>query len=269
MSKNAMLHCSDSVNLFYTVFGSGQPVLMIHGACIDSDFFHEAAVLLSSYFSVITYDRRGYGRSSHSKNNNYSMERQADDAAEIIRLVTSKHGVPCHIIANSAGCSIALMLAERHPELVGNMLLHEPAILDCLPENDPSIKEFRDALNMVTPDRYMYSLFRIFSLENTGNERTHQSTKEELKNRDRNYAQFILHEAEDILNVVPDYEKLKQMKITIGLGERSLNTYHARNCPELCRRVGGELIYFPGGHNCAYDLPKEFAYIATGLLMLG
>ena len=63
--------------------GSGDPLLMIHGACTDSDFFSETAALLSSHYTVVTYDRRGYGRSSEVSTQDHSI---AVQAADIINL---------------------------------------------------------------------------------------------------------------------------------------------------------------------------------------
>lgn len=48
----------------------------------------------------------------------------------------------------------------------------------------------------------------------------------------------------------------------------SRQTYHARCCPELDRRTGARFVYFPGAHNCASDLPAEFAALVAGILDL-
>jgi non-heme chloroperoxidase len=52
------------IELYYEDHGSGQPVVLIHGYPLDgSSWEKQAAVLLEAGKRVITYDRRGFGRS--------------------------------------------------------------------------------------------------------------------------------------------------------------------------------------------------------------
>jgi non-heme chloroperoxidase len=56
---------STSIDLYYEDHGNGQPVVLIHGYPLDgSSWEQQTAALLDSGFRVITYDRRGFGRSS-------------------------------------------------------------------------------------------------------------------------------------------------------------------------------------------------------------
>ena len=56
---------STDVELYYEDHGSGQPVVLIHGYPLDgSSWEKQAAALLGAGYRVITYDRRGFGRSS-------------------------------------------------------------------------------------------------------------------------------------------------------------------------------------------------------------
>jgi peroxiredoxin len=56
---------SAPIELYYEDHGSGQPVVLIHGYPLDgSSWEKQAAVLLDAGKRVITYDRRGFGRSS-------------------------------------------------------------------------------------------------------------------------------------------------------------------------------------------------------------
>lgn len=56
---------STPIELYYEDHGSGQPVLLIHGYPLDgSSWERQARELLDSGYRVITYDRRGFGRSA-------------------------------------------------------------------------------------------------------------------------------------------------------------------------------------------------------------
>jgi non-heme chloroperoxidase len=55
---------SADIQLYYEDHGSGQPVVLIHGYPLDSSSWEkQTAVLLEAGKRVITYDRRGFGRS--------------------------------------------------------------------------------------------------------------------------------------------------------------------------------------------------------------
>ncbi|OQD52063.1 alpha/beta hydrolase [Streptomyces phaeoluteigriseus] len=56
---------SASIDLYYEDHGSGQPVVLIHGYPLDGHSWEkQSAALLQAGYRVITYDRRGFGRSS-------------------------------------------------------------------------------------------------------------------------------------------------------------------------------------------------------------
>jgi peroxiredoxin len=56
---------STDIELYYEDHGSGQPVVLIHGYPLDgSSWEKQATALLDAGYRVITYDRRGFGKSS-------------------------------------------------------------------------------------------------------------------------------------------------------------------------------------------------------------
>ncbi|MET8220814.1 alpha/beta fold hydrolase [Streptomyces hirsutus] len=56
---------SADVELYYEDHGAGQPVVLIHGFPLDGHSWEkQSAALLDAGYRVITYDRRGFGRSS-------------------------------------------------------------------------------------------------------------------------------------------------------------------------------------------------------------
>ncbi|MFF5425589.1 MULTISPECIES: alpha/beta fold hydrolase [unclassified Streptomyces] len=55
---------STTIDLYYEDHGAGQPVVLIHGYPLDGHSWEkQAAALLDAGHRVITYDRRGFGRS--------------------------------------------------------------------------------------------------------------------------------------------------------------------------------------------------------------
>jgi len=75
---------SDNVAIHYNDWGAGKPIVLIHGWPLDGDMFEYQSVRLAeSGFRVITYDRRGFGRSEQPWNG-YDYGRLAQDLAELL-----------------------------------------------------------------------------------------------------------------------------------------------------------------------------------------
>ena len=56
---------SGKIDLYYEDHGSGKPVVLIHGYPLSgASWEKQIAVLLAAGHRVITYDRRGFGKSS-------------------------------------------------------------------------------------------------------------------------------------------------------------------------------------------------------------
>jgi non-heme chloroperoxidase len=58
------LTTQDKTEIYYTVWGAGAPVVLIHGWPLNSDMWEKQATFLAEHgLQAITYDRRGFGRS--------------------------------------------------------------------------------------------------------------------------------------------------------------------------------------------------------------
>ncbi|MEV6338510.1 alpha/beta hydrolase [Nocardia vinacea] len=57
---------SDTIEIYYEDHGAGRPVVLIHGYPLNgASWEKQQRVLLDAGYRVITYDRRGFGNSSH------------------------------------------------------------------------------------------------------------------------------------------------------------------------------------------------------------
>src|ERR1700680_627504 len=75
---------SGKIDLYYEDHGSGKPVVLIHGYPLSgASWEKQLAVLLSSRNRVITYDRRGFGKSSHPTTG-YNYDTFAEDLRKIV-----------------------------------------------------------------------------------------------------------------------------------------------------------------------------------------
>ena len=75
---------SGNIDLYYEDHGSGKPVVLIHGYPLNgASWEKQLAVLLSSRHRVITYDRRGFGRSSQPATG-YDYDTFAQDLRKLV-----------------------------------------------------------------------------------------------------------------------------------------------------------------------------------------
>jgi non-heme chloroperoxidase len=75
---------SDTIDLYYEDHGSGKPVVLIHGYPLSgASWEKQVPVLLDAGRRVITYDRRGFGKSSQPTTG-YSFDTFAEDLHKLI-----------------------------------------------------------------------------------------------------------------------------------------------------------------------------------------
>ena len=78
------LETSDGTTLFYNDWGAGRPIVLIHGWPLDADMWeYQARTLAEQGFRVVTYDRRGFGRSSQPWTG-YDYDTLSADLAAVI-----------------------------------------------------------------------------------------------------------------------------------------------------------------------------------------
>lgn len=253
-NKNVTLYCRS--------YSSGIPLVMIHGSCVDSDFFGETAAALSKIFCVHIYDRRGHGRSSEPEDNDYSIAAQVADVASVIQNI----GEPCYVVAHSAGTVIAMELAVTYPNLVRHLLMHEPPSSLFLSEDHPRLTKLNNIQQLIASGKYIRALNHFLYMMGAQDHRARQNTAEESQRSRKNSSIFIKYEFEQTFYYEPKCEQLKQIPVTIGLGDAD-REFHP-SILTMARLISCEVAYYPGQHNCAFDLPLDFARMTTGIFLL-
>ena len=78
------IETADHTSLFYNDWGSGQPVVLVHGWPLDSDMWEYQSTFLASHgMRVVAYDRRGFGRSGQPWDG-YDYDTLASDLAAVM-----------------------------------------------------------------------------------------------------------------------------------------------------------------------------------------
>jgi pimeloyl-ACP methyl ester carboxylesterase len=114
--------------------GDGPPILVIHGGGEDAAMLAPLAEKLAADgHRVITYDRRGTGRSGRADWPGNGADQHADDAAAILDALGVEQA---QVVGLSSGGVIALDLAVRHPSSVIEAFVWEAPALGVVPGAD-------------------------------------------------------------------------------------------------------------------------------------
>lgn len=119
----------NGVELEYTVAGSGEPVVFLHGGLLaDENVPVAREPELTSRYRVINYHRRGFAGSEKPPGRSQIRDQVEDCKALLGHLGVSK----AHFIGHSLGGVIALQMAIDYPDMVQTLVLLEPAIMGAI-----------------------------------------------------------------------------------------------------------------------------------------
>jgi hypothetical protein len=94
------------VRLYYEIYGSGPVILMVPGATGSAYSFQRVREHLAAYYTVVTYDRRGFSRSQLDGPQDYDR-RLETDADDVRRLIEHLSGEPVIVFGSSPEDSLA------------------------------------------------------------------------------------------------------------------------------------------------------------------
>jgi peroxiredoxin len=149
---------STDIELYYEDHGSGQPVVLIHGYPLDgSSWEKQTAALLEAGYRVITYDRRGFGKSSKTTEG-YDYD---TFAADLNTVLTTLDLADVVLVGFSMGTGeVARYLSNYGSARVARAAFLgslEPFLLKTADNPDGVPQEVFDGLaQAVTADRYAF-----------------------------------------------------------------------------------------------------------------
>nr|WP_314860927.1 alpha/beta hydrolase [uncultured Undibacterium sp.] len=182
------LNTKDGAQLFEKDWGTGQPVILIHGWPLSSySWDAQAMAIADAGYRAIAYGRRGFGRSSQTWNG-YDYDTLSDDLAAVIEYTEAQNAI---IIGFSMGGGEVARYMSRHAgKSVAKVVLVSSIVPFRLKTADnPSGTEqtvFDETAQKINEDRaeFFMSFFRaFFGADTPGN-----SISEELLENMRNIA---------------------------------------------------------------------------------
>ncbi len=108
--------------LQYTQVGQGEPLLILHGLFGSSKNWQSLAKQFAEHFTVYALDLRNHGSSFHDPLMNY--EAMAEDVSALIKHLAIEH---CHMIGHSMGGKTAMLLVQKSPQIVADLIVADIA----------------------------------------------------------------------------------------------------------------------------------------------
>jgi pimeloyl-ACP methyl ester carboxylesterase len=138
----------NGLNIYYEIHGTGQPLVVLHGAYMTIDLMGEVVSALAETRQVIAVELQGHGRTADI-DRPLSYEQMADDVAALLRhLVTEK----ADVFGYSTGGGVAFQVSIRHPEVVRKLVLASASYT-----SDGMHPELLEMIPTLTPEAFVGS----------------------------------------------------------------------------------------------------------------
>jgi pimeloyl-ACP methyl ester carboxylesterase len=107
--------------------GRGEPMVLVHGNLSDARSWDAIEPLLARCFRVLNYSRRfAYPNPPPPAG---LEDRFATHVDDLIALIESQVHGKAHLVGNSSGAFICLLVAQQRPDLVRTLTLEEPPVV--------------------------------------------------------------------------------------------------------------------------------------------
>jgi pimeloyl-ACP methyl ester carboxylesterase len=255
----------NGVRLYHEIRGSGSPVLFISGATGDAGHFERVAQLLSDEFTIVTYDRRGYSRSSRPDSwDSTSPAEQSDDAAALIQALDI---APASVFGTSSGAIIALDLVLRHPDVLRGAILHEPPMISVVSNAGEAMAPIQEAVERGMqkggPPQAMEEFLRLVAGGEVFEKLDPRLRERMVGNSDT----FFNFEFGALEPYHPDEAALAAVKVPVqvAVGRESIPLF-LEGSGWIAEHLNVELKTLPDAHTPYFDRPEEMAEAIRPLL---
>jgi len=104
--------------LNYRKFGSGKPLIILHGVFGSSDNWQTLGKKFAKQFEVFLVDQRNHGNSFHHDEFNYEVM-----SADLLELIKHEGLNNIHLLGHSMGGKTAMKFVAMHPQIVNKLVV--------------------------------------------------------------------------------------------------------------------------------------------------
>ncbi|KAF2159206.1 hypothetical protein M409DRAFT_30345 [Zasmidium cellare ATCC 36951] len=237
--------------LHYQVVGQGPLLLTISGANGSYEVWQPLSHHLKDHFTVISYDRRGFSRSTLQGAQDYEhrLDRDADDAAALIKHLSPN--TPATVLGTSSGAIVSFNLLLRHPDLIETLIPHEPPAVTLNPDFAELKPKFQDIYN--TYRRWgippAMQAFADFAMLSEGEKAEFAKSRAGLHVFSDMMYWFEREFLYPFTEFKPaDFEPYITELVPVNSEVTNKEAFYFRANESLTRALGLELLIFPGGH---------------------
>ena len=226
----------NDIQMYYAVFGTGRPVILLHGGLSNSDYWGSLVPALTAQgFQVIVADSRGHGRSTRSAQP-YSYDLMSSD---VLALLDHLKIPKADLVGWSDGGIIGLDIAIHHPKRLNRLYAYGA----------------NSDLSGLKPDFDKNPTFAAF-IERAGTE------YKKLSKTPDQYDSF-LQQISQMWATQPDFtaDQLRGIKVRTAIADGEYDEGIKREHTEYMARTipGAELHILPNvSHFGMLQNPKEF-----------
>jgi pimeloyl-ACP methyl ester carboxylesterase len=231
--------------------GSGPPVVLLHGVGPGPGTFSRVARELATDHRVVVLER------AWDPDRPPTLAEQAAAVSEAIGALGLVHPT---LVGVSGGATLALVVAIRHPDRIGGLVVHEPLVGPAAPDLH---RTFTDAAERAArDDRSALDVVRTVVGEPTWRALTAAERDRIRAGAARARAEIPVFAA--FAPTVAELATLRARPVLVTVGERSGEERSAA-AAVLVELAGARVTVLPGAGNAAQlDAPAGFAAVVRG-----
>ena len=135
----------NGLNIYYEIHGTGQPLVVLHGAYMTIDTMGEIVPSLAESRQVIGVELQAHGHTADI-DRPLTYEHMADDVAALLRHLGIEEA---DVFGYSTGGGVALQVAIRHPEVVRKLVVASASYT-----SEGLYREVGEAIETITPELF-------------------------------------------------------------------------------------------------------------------
>ena len=128
--------------LRWRLTGKGPAIVLLHGWALDLEYWNPLVALLESRFTLLRFDRRGFGLSTGSPD----IHRNVEDLAALLDAAGIERAL---LLGMSQGARLAIHFALRFPARTRGLLLDGAPLLEA--ESELPLDQYRRRLEAAGP----------------------------------------------------------------------------------------------------------------------